>query len=399
MPVIDRWLVSVPMVHLVTLGAGGGSIARYRPPLQVDRSRPEIRRVGPGPGLLRPRRDAADGDRRRPAARLPRPGAITPTAASRSMLKRASWRSRSTSRDHLDMERRRGREAHQAPRSTRNMANGIAKELRRAAIEPRGLHDPRVRRQRAAALLRHRQRTWVSNRVLAPPFASVFSALGAGNSTAAAHPRAHRTWSCCSTRPAASMFADFESFNGIVDELERAGATDLLRQGLPAEAVQLPARTRHALRQPARADRRASPIASRIAQRRDVLAMIDLFSQTTATRFGDGSQSPEAGIRIITIRVRSYVRAETRSQFDAALQRRGYSRRRAGVASARCHFVGRRSGRDRRSTTRPRCSPAPSSTGPPIVTTPPPRSWSSRAGTSTGAHGRVWFFNDIGRQQ
>ena len=26
---IDRWLVSVPMIHLVTLGAGGGSIAKY----------------------------------------------------------------------------------------------------------------------------------------------------------------------------------------------------------------------------------------------------------------------------------------------------------------------------------------------------------------------------------
>jgi N-methylhydantoinase A len=29
-PIIDRWLVSVPMVHLVTLGAGGGSIAPPR---------------------------------------------------------------------------------------------------------------------------------------------------------------------------------------------------------------------------------------------------------------------------------------------------------------------------------------------------------------------------------
>ena len=29
MPVIERWLVSVPMIHLVTLGAGGGSIASY----------------------------------------------------------------------------------------------------------------------------------------------------------------------------------------------------------------------------------------------------------------------------------------------------------------------------------------------------------------------------------
>jgi len=28
-PTIDRWLVSVPMIHLLTLGAGGGSIASY----------------------------------------------------------------------------------------------------------------------------------------------------------------------------------------------------------------------------------------------------------------------------------------------------------------------------------------------------------------------------------
>jgi N-methylhydantoinase A len=28
-PVIDRWMVTTPMIHLVTLGAGGGSIAKY----------------------------------------------------------------------------------------------------------------------------------------------------------------------------------------------------------------------------------------------------------------------------------------------------------------------------------------------------------------------------------
>src|SRR3546814_16452909 len=31
--VIDRWLVSIPMVHLVTLGAGGGSIAPSNRPI------------------------------------------------------------------------------------------------------------------------------------------------------------------------------------------------------------------------------------------------------------------------------------------------------------------------------------------------------------------------------
>ena len=40
-PVVDRWLVTVPMVHLVTLGAGGGSIAKY------DRVFETVK-VGPG---------------------------------------------------------------------------------------------------------------------------------------------------------------------------------------------------------------------------------------------------------------------------------------------------------------------------------------------------------------
>jgi len=42
-PVIDRWLVSTPMVYLRTLGAGGGSIARYDRlwrTVEVGRSRP-----------------------------------------------------------------------------------------------------------------------------------------------------------------------------------------------------------------------------------------------------------------------------------------------------------------------------------------------------------------------
>ena len=62
MPVIDRWLVSVPMIHLVTLGAGGGSIASFNRLHQSISGRSAERRVGPGSGLLRPWRDAADGD-------------------------------------------------------------------------------------------------------------------------------------------------------------------------------------------------------------------------------------------------------------------------------------------------------------------------------------------------
>ena len=68
-PVIDRWLVSVPMVHLVALGAGGGSIARYERMYKTVEIGPQS--AGSDPArVLRPRRPASDRHRRRPAARL-----------------------------------------------------------------------------------------------------------------------------------------------------------------------------------------------------------------------------------------------------------------------------------------------------------------------------------------
>src|ERR1700682_5986866 len=65
MPVIDRWLVSVPMIHLVTLGAGGGSIAKYNRLYQSVSIGPESAGSDPGPacydrGGMRPTVTDAD---------------------------------------------------------------------------------------------------------------------------------------------------------------------------------------------------------------------------------------------------------------------------------------------------------------------------------------------------
>jgi N-methylhydantoinase A len=48
-PVVDRWLVTVPMVHLVTLRAGGGSIASYDPVFQTVKVGPASAGSDPGP--------------------------------------------------------------------------------------------------------------------------------------------------------------------------------------------------------------------------------------------------------------------------------------------------------------------------------------------------------------
>ena len=48
-PVIDRWLVSIPMVHLKTLGAGGGSIAKFDRMYRTVQIGPESAGSDPGP--------------------------------------------------------------------------------------------------------------------------------------------------------------------------------------------------------------------------------------------------------------------------------------------------------------------------------------------------------------
>src|SRR3546814_14818057 len=78
---------------------------------------------------------------------------------------------------------------------------------------------------------------------------------------------------------------------------------------------------------------------SRLKAQKDVLALMDQFHQSYGARFGEGSQSPEAGVRINTIRVCSYVE-QPKVQF-AKLKLNGKSRPAPEPLGRReCHFVG-----------------------------------------------------------
>ena len=77
---------------------------------------------------------------------------------------------------------------------------------------------------------------------------------------------------------------------------------------------------------------------TRSKSQHDVLALMDQFYKSYGERFGEGSQSPETGIRINTIRVCSYVVQPT-VQF-AKLTMNGTSRPApAPVGQRECHFV------------------------------------------------------------
>ena len=385
MPVIDRWLVSVPMVHLVTLGAGGGSIASYNRLHQSIQVGPRSAGSDPGPacydrGGMRPTVTDAD-------LLL---GYLDPAryADGRILLnrKRAEFAIEEEFGDHLDLEPVEIAKRIKAE-VDEQMANGMAKELRIRGYLPEeftmlayGGNGP----LHACGIAGHLG----ISKVLAPPYSSVFSALGAGNT-----PQLHiheRTVPIvlfdASTR---ALFTDFGRFNDVVAELEAKGRDDLLRQGLPGEAVQ------HRLELDMRYGNQLVTMAvtadrTRLESVRDVVALMHMFADDYGRRFGEGSQSPEAGIRITTIRVASYVEGET-VEFDASLPD-GEPVPAKPAGSRRCHFAGIAGGVDTPVYGETALQPGLTVPGPAVVTSPT-TTYLVEPGwrLETGAHGAIWF--------
>jgi len=387
MPVIDRWLVSVPMIHLVTLGAGGGSIAGYNRLHQSVSVGPRSAGSDPGPacydrGGLLPTVTDAD-------LLL---GYLTPERYAGGQIKlnraRAEFAIEEEFGDYLDLD------PVEVARLIRaevdeQMANGMAKELRIRGYLPEeftmlayGGNGP----LHCCGIARHLG----IDRVLAPPYSSVFSALGAGNMPQLhIHERSVPMVLFDATTKA--MFTDFGRFNEIVAELEDKGRADLRRQGLPEDAV------RHRLELDMRYGNQLVTMAvvaakQRLEGIRDVVDLMRGFADDYGRRFGQGSQSPEAGIRITTVRVASYVPGET-VEFDATPA--GSSVAAIPRGSRRCAFGGTAGLVDTGVYDESALEPGLVVPGPAIVTTPT-TTYLVEPGwrIETGAHGAIWFLAD-----
>ena len=385
MPVIDRWLVSVPMVHLVTLGAGGGSIASYNRLHQSIQVGPRSAGSDPGPacydrGGMRPTVTDAD-------LLL---GYLDPAryAGGRIPLnrKRAEFAIEEEFGDYLDLAPVEIAKRFKAE-VDEQMANGMAKELRIRGYLPEeftmlayGGNGP----LHACGIAGHLGIA----KVLAPPYSSVFSALGAGN-TPQLHIHERTVPVVLFDASARALFTDFGRFNGIVAELEAKGRGDLLRQGLPGEAVQ------HRLELDMRYGNQLVTMAvtadrPRLRSVRDVVALMHMFADDYGRRFGQGSQSPEAGIRITTIRVASYVEGQT-VEFDASLPD-GEPAPATPAGSRRCHFAGTAGAVDTPVYDETALQPGLTVPGPAVVTSPT-TTYLVEPGwrLETGAHGAIWF--------
>jgi N-methylhydantoinase A len=333
-PIIDRWLVSVPMVHLVTLGAGGGSIARYERMYKTVEIGPKSAGSDPGPacydrGGMMPTVTDAD-------LLL---GYLDPANYANGRIPLNAKRARQAVEEHLcdDLDMDVVEVARLIKRQVdANMANGISTELRTRGYEPKdftilayGGNGPLHACGIANAL--------GVNRILAPPFSSTFSACGAGNVNQM-HIHEMSTWTVLFNPNTRTFFEDYASFNRNVEELERRGREDLLRQDMAPQSI------RYRLELDMRYGNQRVQTAviadrSRLQAQKDVLALMDQFHERYGERYGEGSQSPEAGVRINTIRVCSYVEQPT-VHFER-LQVAGIPvSPPPAVGKRNCHFVG-----------------------------------------------------------
>ena len=335
-PVIDRWLVSVPMVHLVTLGAGGGSIAGYDRMYETVKCGPQSAGSDPGPACY---------DR----------GGMNPTVTDADLLlgyldpnnyaggsiplspRRASAAIEDALCEELDCS---VIEAALLIRSKvdDNMANGLFTELRARGYDPKDFTMLAYGGNGPLHCCGIAQNLGI-DRILAPPFSSVFSAVGAGNMHQL-HIHERSLYMVLYDSNTRHIYDDYARFNDIVVELKEAGTQDLVRQGVAREQIL------HNLELDMRYGNQLVQTTAVIPVHKlngpgDVMTIIAQFSNDYGKRFGEGSQAPEAGIRINTIRVAAYVRHETVEFEDIKPVEPGQRRAAPAPSSSRkCHFVG-----------------------------------------------------------
>ncbi len=392
MPVIEHRLVTVPMMHLVTLGSGGGSVASYDQMYKTVKCGPESAGSDPGPACYDRggmKATVTDADLLL--------GYLDPDNYANGHIKLNPKRAKQAIEDqlcdNLDVELI---DACKLMKSTvdADMANGVATELRAFGYEPEdftlltyGGNGPLH-----ACGIANKLRI---DKILAPPFASVFSAAGAGNLNQM-HIHEMSTYTVLFHSGTKTMLTEYEKFNSMVEELERRGREDLLRQGMKPSDIKyrLELDMRYGNQ---RVQTTVTTETTRIDNLSDVAALISQFHRSYGDRFGEGSQSPAAGVRINTVRVCSYVELES-VQFQDIRPGLKTAPVPAPVGSRKCHFVGYKGAQDTAVYDNSALAHGTRITGPAVVTTPHTTylvepGWNMEV----AAQGAVWFTREASK--
>lgn len=304
-PVLDRWLVSTPMTYLHTLGAGGGSIARFDRVWNAIEVGPESAGSDPGPACY-----GRGGTKPTTTDANLVLGYLDEENYAGGTIKLSRRRAERAIQEHICKPT--GMDLIGAAKAIKrkvdaNMASAIFKEVAVKGYNPKNFVLLSYGGGGPMHACGYSDEIGIS-RILIPPFSCVFSALGAGNMNQL-HIHETSVYMMLYDANLRAVLKDFSVFNRTVAELEAKGREDLRRQGVADSAIQI--RLEVDMRYGNQLAQTGIVVPfRRMESAQDVITLLDLFSANYATRFGEGSQAPEAGVRINVIRVVSYVEHE-----------------------------------------------------------------------------------------
>jgi N-methylhydantoinase A len=300
-PIVDRWRVQIPMVSMVAIGAGGGSIAKYDETHHGVVVGPESAGSEPGPACF----DMG--------GRLP---TVTDANLLLGYLDPDYYHG-----GRLALNRRRAEQAYrriaeplgvapeEAAASVRRvidntMAQSIFKEVALKGYDPRKFTILAYGGNGATHACGFAEDLGVE-RVLVPRNSAIFSAVGAGNMDQL-HIHERSVYLSLYDALTQSLYGDYDDLNGIIDDLRERGVRDIVRQGHTPDQVQFRVELDMRYGDQLQLTSMVVPFA-RFGGGRQVLEMIKRYHTSYGERFGAGTQTPETGIKVNQVRVISYV--------------------------------------------------------------------------------------------
>ncbi|QQD17939.1 hydantoinase/oxoprolinase family protein [Spongiibacter nanhainus] len=300
-PVVDRWRVTLPMVHLVTLGAGGGSIAKYDAIFDTVKVGPQSAGSDPGPACY---------DR----------GGMNPTVTDADLVlgyldpdnyangaiplnKRRSYQALEDICDEMDISEQ---DAALLIKSMADseMAAGLVRELNGGGYKAEEFIFLAYGGNGPLHCCGIADKAGITE-ILAPPYSSVFSACG-GAGLDQMHIHEKNVSLGFYNKHLRALYSDYQRFNELVEELEQRGRDDLLRQGFHDEDI------KYSLELDMRYGIQKMEVSIELPNRRltkpaDVLNAIEAMNDDFGKRYGHEIVSPESGVWVTTVRVVSRV--------------------------------------------------------------------------------------------
>ncbi|WP_254824573.1 hydantoinase/oxoprolinase family protein [Haloglomus halophilum] len=336
-PIIDRWLINIPMVYMKTIGAGGGSILGYNSAEDVITVGPESAGSDPGPACYN------RGGRRATVTDVDVVlGYLNPDYFWGGELElEERLARRAVRRDIAEPMDVSVEEAAAAARQVvdTKMAQTMFNEISLQGYDPRNFSILSYGGAGPTHACGYAEELDVE-KVIVPPFSPVLSAAGAGNLDQM-HMYEQSVYLELFDGEGQTYFDDYEQFNDVVATLQDKGRRDLLDEGYSADRIQHTVECDLKYGVQLQTTTARSPVET-IDDREDLLRLLKAFRDSYGDNFGDEAHMPSSDINLITIRVQSYVeqpRMEYTSTGDAAALTDGAGTPDTG-RSRSCYFGG-----------------------------------------------------------